>query len=743
MPKKFHSQDPHYEREQKKYDEPVPSREWLLETLKSHPKGLHKKELYKRFSLYEPQAQEGLRRRLIAMCRDGQLIRNPKGRYLPVQSKPELEGVVRIRHDGSMWIQVAGDATKYHLAYRFAKSLMGGDQVCFVPQGQNTKGQDFADQVELIQARSNSVIGRTVQIDGRMYLKSLDKSFHEDILLEGKSLDPGVYVSAQLLGRPIRGKPLKAKVKASLGTDDTSGIEARVCLASHGICTEWDGAVMQEAASCEHTLSKETIKGRRDLRTFPFVTIDGDDAKDFDDAVYAQKLENDEIKLWVAIADVSYYVKEQSALDKVALERGNSIYLPTQVVPMLPEVLANNLCSLKPEVDRLVMVCEMRVSAQGEVLDYEFYEGVIHSVARLTYTQVSEWLAHKKSKALPYVDSLQNLEVIMQRMLKKRASRGALDFASNEMSLVMDAQQKIIDLRKQVRLDSHRLIEECMLLANVCAADFCVKHQLCVPHRVHDQPDPKKLTDLRLFLQHYGLKLEGGDSPKPSDYAALLDQTKLLPHASVCQSIILRSMKQAIYSVESVGHFGLAYEHYLHFTSPIRRYPDLLVHRAMKAKLNEGHYHQEQAILASERCSLTERQADKIAREVQDWMLARFMKPHVGEVFSAVVVSVNSFGFFVAIEPWHIEGLVHVKDLQGGFYHFDATAHQLVADRSGHVISLGDELQVQCIRVSIDERQIDFMPYKQSSSPKAQQSKKSAASRKTKPPKKKRRKKGS
>lgn len=295
-------------------------------------------------------------------------------------------------------------------------------------------------------------------------------------------------------------------------------------------------------------------------------------------------------------------------------------------------------------------------------------------------------------------------------MLEKRQHRGALDFSTQEMGLVLDDEQKVCDLHQVVRLDSHRLIEECMLLTNVCVADFCLRHQLVVPHRIHESPDPKKLVDLRSFLQHYGLRLGGNDNPSPHDYAKLIASIQTQAHAPTCQSIILRSLKQAVYSVESKGHFGLAYDHYLHFTSPIRRYPDLLVHRAIKSLWHDQVYTLESALVSAEHCSQTERKADKIAREVQNWMLARFMVPHIGSVFSAVVVSVNSFGFFIAIDPWGIEGLVHVKDLHGGFYHYDAAAHQLHAERSGHVISLGDELDVQCIRVSVDDRQIDFMP---------------------------------
>lgn len=731
MPKKFHHQDPHYEREKAKYDAPVPSREWILQVLEQQSKGLTHKQLHKRFALYDPDAQEALRRRLIAMCRDGQLREASRGRFVPVESLPTLEGRVLVKWDGSACVQVAGDPVRYQLTRRASLGLMGGDQVKILPHAKTYRGYQYADVIAMVEPRQQTIVGRIMKTASGWMLKPFDRSTSDEVLLEGETLIDGSYGIASLLQRPSKKHQAKARIVELLGDEKTPGIEAKVCLAAHGISDSWHQGVEEEAASCFQAMNVEAYEKRRDLRGFPFVTIDGSDAKDFDDAVYAES-SPEGTTLWVAIADVSHFVHEGSALDQEASRRGNSIYLPHRVVPMLPEVLANDLCSLKPEVDRLVMVCEMHLDTKGHVKHFEIYEGVIHSAARLTYQAVSDWLAQSQVPSRSYDASLLVLHELSLCLLENRRQRGALDFASHEMGLELDDHQLVTDLHKIERLDTHRLIEECMLLTNVCVAHYCLQHQLIVPNRIHESPDPKKLHDLRLFLQHYGLKLPGGDQPTPQDYADLIETTKAYPHAAVCQSIILRSLKQAVYAPESKGHFGLAYEHYLHFTSPIRRYPDLLVHRAIKSRWRQNSYHEESICVASEHCSQTERQADRIAREVQDWMLTRFMEPHLGSTFSAVVVSVNTFGFFVAIEPWGIEGLVHVKDLQGGFYHFDAASHQLHAEGSGHTIALGDELQVQCTRVSVDDRQIDFMPVQMQSKKVKKIGKKKGKSRRSK-----------
>ncbi len=449
------------------------------------------------------------------------------------------------------------------------------------------------------------------------------------------------------------------------------------------------------------------------MRQLPLVTIDGETARDFDDAVYCEP-HGTGYRLVVAIADVSHYVQPGDALDKEALNRGNSVYFPRRVIPMLPEELSNGLCSINPHVERLCMVCDMQISGTGDIEKYRFYPSVMLSHARLTYNQVADMLANpqgenaqKFAAVLPHINHLYTL---FKTLLQARERRGAIDFETIETQMVFDDQGKIERIVPVVRNDAHRLIEECMLAANVCTASFLAERQHPVLYRVHEGPTPEKLEAVREFFKEFGLQLGGGDEPQAGDYAKLLKQIKGRPDMALLQTVMLRSLRQARYCPENAGHFGLGYEAYTHFTSPIRRYPDLLVHRAIKAVLNNKQYkpHEKWESLGIH-CSQTERRADDATRDVEAWLKCFYMRDHLGSVFDGTVSSVTGFGLFVALDDLYIEGLVHVSELGTDYFHFDPTKHQMLGERTGKRYRLGDRVRVKVVRVDMESTKIDFV----------------------------------
>ncbi|WP_165674567.1 ribonuclease R, partial [Metapseudomonas otitidis] len=515
------------------------------------------------------------------------------------------------------------------------------------------------------------------------------------------------------------------------------GMEIEVALRSYDIPHEWPEAVEKEAAKLKPEVAEKDKQKRVDLRDLPLVTIDGEDARDFDDAVYAEARKGGGWRLFVAIADVSHYVKVGSALDEEAAKRGNSVYFPEKVVPMLPEVLSNGLCSLNPQVDRLAMVCEVTLSRAGKMTGYEFYEAVIHSHARLTYTKVSQLLetpdspeGQQLAEQMPHlVPHLQQLYKLYKVLLAARHKRGAIDFETQETRIVFGADRKIAEIRPTQRNDAHKLIEECMLCANVATARFMQDHDIPSLYRVHDGPPAERLEKLRLFLGELGLTLnKGKGEPTPSDYQALLETIRDRPDYHLIQTVMLRSLSQAVYSADNQGHFGLNYDAYTHFTSPIRRYPDLLVHRAIRSVIRSKRetehvrragaaampkariYPYDEAALErlGEQCSMTERRADEATRDVTNWLKCEYMRERVGETFPGVISAVTGFGLFVELTDIYVEGLVHVTALPGDYYHFDAIHHRLAGERSGRSFRLGDQVEVVIARVDLDERKIDF-----------------------------------
>jgi ribonuclease R len=564
------------------------------------------------------------------------------------------------------------------------------------------------------------------------------------LVTPGRALDakPGQFVEVKITHWPTQRFQPQGDIVEVIGNYMAPGMEIDVALRSFDIPHVWPEAVLKEASRLKPEVEEKDKHKRVDLRHLPFVTIDGEDARDFDDAVYCEKpggwkLLTGGFRLYVAIADVSHYVKVDSALDKEAVVRGNSVYFPERVVPMLPEQLSNGLCSLNPQVDRLAMVCEITLSKSGKMTDYQFYEAVIHSHARLTYNKVSAMLEQPKSaegkrlsgeyaEVLPHLKQLYSLYKVL---LKARHTRGAIDFETQETRIVFGADRKIAEIKPTERNDAHKLIEECMLCANVATAAFLQKHEIPALYRVHDAPPLERQEKLRAFLGELGLSLhKGKEGPTPKDYQALLEQIQGRPDFHVIQTVMLRSLSQAVYSAENNGHFGLNYEAYAHFTSPIRRYPDLLVHRAIRSVIRsrrdtphvrrEGAtsmprariYPYDEAALEQlgEQCSMTERRADEATRDVTNWLKCEFMKDRVGEAFPGVITAVTGFGLFVELTDIYVEGLVHVTAMPGDYYHFDPLHHRLSGERSGRSFRLGDSVEVRVMRVDLDERKIDF-----------------------------------
>ncbi|MEK1906033.1 MAG: ribonuclease R, partial [Pseudomonas sp.] len=612
--------------------------------------------------------------------------------------------------------------------------------------GLDRRGRREGAIVEVIERAHETIVGRYFEEAGIGYVEADNPKIQQEVLVtpgRAGNAKVGQFVAIKITHWPTARFQPQGDIVEVVGNYMAPGMEIDVALRSYDIPHVWPEAVIKEARKLKPDVEESDKEKRVDLRHLPFVTIDGEDARDFDDAVYCEKnssawkLFSGGWKLYVAIADVSHYVKVGSALDEEATKRGNSVYFPERVVPMLPEELSNGLCSLNPHVDRLAMVCEMTMSKAGKLVDYQFYEAVIHSHARLTYNKVSYMLEQPKSsegkslrteykEVLPHLKQLYSL---YQVLLAARHERGAIDFETQETRIIFGAERKIAEIRPTQRNDAHKLIEECMLAANVATAQFMKKHEVPSLYRVHDGPPPERLEKLKAFLTELGLMLhKGKEGPSPKDYQKLLQSIRERPDFHLIQTVMLRSLSQAVYSADNNGHFGLNYEAYTHFTSPIRRYPDLLVHRAIRSvirsKMDTPHvrragavsmpkariYPYDEAALEQlgEQCSMTERRADEATRDVVNWLKCEFMKDRVGETFEGVITAVTGFGLFVELKDIYVEGLVHVSALPGDYYHFDPVHHRLAGERSGRSFRLGDSVEVKVMRVDLDERKIDF-----------------------------------
>jgi len=739
MSRKEKPTDPYASREASKYQRPVPSREFVLDYLRESVGPLTHEEICVGLQLVDDEQIEAMRRRLRAMERDGQIARNRADGYGTLDKLNLVKGRVIGHPEGYGFVSPleAGEQDIY-LSSRQMRRVFDGDIVLVRIAGRDRRGRPEGTLVDVVERKTTELVGRYFCESGIHFVRPDNPRISQDILIAADQLNgaaPGQIVLVGITDAPSRNSPPSGHIAEVLGDHLDPGLEIEVSIRNYGIPHQWNDAVQAETdAIPDHVTDKEF---RVDLRALPLVTIDGEDARDFDDAVYCQPKPRGGWKLIVAIADVSHYVKPGSALDIQAFERGNSVYFPNHVVPMLPEKLSNGLCSLNPHEDRLCMVCEMQISREGDVTKYQFYEAVMYSHARMTYTQVAQIIEERGSAEdanirdrfatiLPQIDSLHDLYRVLH---KRRSERGAIDFDTQETRILFDSQRKISQIIPVKRTEAHRLIEECMLAANVCTAQFLEKSKLPALYRVHEGPSEDRLSSVRDFLGELGMGLGGGDDPQPEDYQRVLRSAKNRDDASVIQSVLLRSMSQAVYQAENLGHFGLAFEGYTHFTSPIRRYADLLVHRAIRslirsnkkvsgvvrvegakaiAKTDIYPYELPRLDETGAHLSVTERRADEATRDVVNWLKCEYLVDRVGQEYSGVVTAVTGFGLFVMLDELYVEGLVHVTGLPKDYYNHEAAQHRMVGERTGRVFRLGDKLRVKVVRVNLDERKIDF-----------------------------------
>jgi ribonuclease R len=712
------SSDPHAEREASNYAQPLPSREFILQTMTEQGVPLKVEQLYELLGIKNSE-QEIFNRRLHAMERDGQIIRNRKDALCIAEKLHLIAGTVQGHADGFGFL-IPDDKEKYggadfFLSPREMSQVMHGDRVMVRQAGVDKRGRPEAKIVEVLERRNTRLVGRIMRANGFSIVAAEDKRVNQDILipyhLDMQAKD-GQVVMVELTDQPSpHAKPM-GKVVEILGNYADSGMEIEIALRKHQLPYEFSREALKQAEGYPREVQAKDWKGRVDLRELPLITIDGETARDFDDAVYCEP-QGKGWRLVVAIADVSFYVKPGDALDKDAYERGNSVYFPRRVIPMLPEALSNGLCSLNPDVERLCMVCDMQVDGLGNVKRYQFYPSVMRSKARMTYTKVYDMIVNPHGETageyawlMPHV---QHLYALYQIMVKAREKRGAIEFESSETMMVFNDNGKIERIEAVSRNEAHRLIEECMLAANVCASDFLKSHEHPALYRIHEGPTPEKLEALRTFMGEFGFGVGGGDSPHAKDYGKLLAQFKGRPDEMLLQTVLLRSMQQAVYSPDNIGHFGLAYESYTHFTSPIRRYPDLLIHRAIKAVLEGRKYSAGNWQELGMHCSVTERRADDATRDVQAWLKCYFMQDKIGEEFDGTVAGVTSFGLFVALDNIYIEGLLHVTELGNDYFNYDKARHEMAGERTGVRYRLGDRLRVKVSRVDLETSKIDFV----------------------------------
>ena len=730
----------------------IPSREDILGIFRNAATPLDLQEIARTLKV-KTAAIEVLTRRLNAMQRDGQIFADDEGNYSLSQDTGFVAGKVSAHRDGFGFVIPDEPGEDLFLSDKEMQKVLHGDRVLAKVTGTDRRGRQEGTIVEVVSRANTHVIGRLLHENGVWIVAPEDKRIGQDILVAGTpgKAKAGQIVSVELSEQPSRFQQPVGKVVEVLGDLDDPGMEIEIAVRKFGVPHIFSAAALKAAAKLPGEVREADLEDRVDLRDVPLVTIDGEDARDFDDAVYCEPVvvgKANCFRLIVAIADVSHYVKPNDALDVDALERSTSVYFPRRVIPMLPEKLSNGLCSLNPAVDRLTLVCDAVISDTGEIKAYQFYPAVIHSAARLTYNEVADILGNtagpEAARRPAIVPHLLNLYDVYNALHKARQERGAIDFETTETYIVCNAMGKIEKIIPRTRNDAHKVIEECMLAANVCAADLLIRHKHPGTYRIHASPTKEKLTQVRTFLKQVGLNLEGGDKPSAGDYAAMMRQIKDRPDAQLLQTMLLRSMQQAVYSPDNIGHFGLAYEAYAHFTSPIRRYPDLLTHRAIKAILLGKKYEPKGIELAGlnsnvsnatrkqqakdkaagtqkhekdltiwdalgVHCSANERRADEASRDVEAWLKCYFIKDKLGEEFTGVVAGVTTFGIFVQLDALFVEGLVHITELGTDFFQYDDARHELRGERTGKRYQLTDRVTVQVARVDLEARKIDLV----------------------------------
>ena len=716
------NQDPNLSREQEKYENPVPSREFILTHLQERSKPANYTQLCEELAVNDEERQIAFKRRLRAMERDGQLYFNKFKCYALIDEAGLTKGKVVGHRDGFGFLEVEGESKDWFIAKHQMNMVLHGDIVLAKGTKRGSGSKCDARIIKVLTNERAPIVGRYFVEHGIAVVVAEDPRITQDIIIlpgNEKGARHNQMVQVQITQNPSRNMNAVGKVIDVLGEHLAPGMEIEVALRNHDIPHVWPEEVEQQVAHLGEFVEEADKQGRVDLRGLPLVTIDGEDARDFDDAVYCEPKKSGGWRLWVAIADVSHYVGMNTPLNKEAIERGNSVYFPEQVIPMLPKVLSNGLCSLNPEVDRLCMVAEMTVSQEGKLSGYKFYEALMNSHARLTYTKVNAILQNDEKLRKEYaavVPHLTDLQQMYMALKAARQERGAIEFETLETRFVFNAQRKIESIVPVIRNDAHKLIEECMILANVSAAKLLEKHEASALFRVHDEPDSEKLGNFTQFLTELGIESTLSDEPTPKEITHVLARLGDRPEAELIQTMLLRSMKQAVYQPDNIGHFGLALSAYAHFTSPIRRYPDLVVHRAIKAVLKaqgqqtsgEYAYSDDEVDKLGEQCSTTERRADDATREVADWLKCEYMQDHVGMEFNGVISSVTNFGLFIRLDDLQIDGLIHVTNLGDEYFQHDAAKHCLIGEHTHTVYRLGDKVTVQVASVSLDDRRINL-----------------------------------
>ena len=723
--------DPFEHREARNYAQPIASREFILECMEKEGEPMGFKRLTEILEIEENAEREALQHRLKAMVRDGQLMVDRRNIYA-IASKMELiTGKISAHPDGYGFLVTAKGEEDVFLSERQMRRVFHGDIAQVRVGGKDRRGRLQGDIVEVVERHTEQLVGRIFHDGDLCFVEPLNNRINTDILLPGakaREQPEGQIVVVNVLQQPTGKGHVTAEITEVLGSQLTPDMEVGIALRNHDIPVDWPEEVLALVADMPDKVLDKDLVGRQDLRELPFVTIDGEDARDFDDAVYCQARSRGGWQLRVAIADVGHYVEVGSSLDQAAHARGTSVYFPQYVVPMLPEKLSNGLCSLNPYVDRLVIVCDMLISAAGRVSSYKFYEAVICSSARLTYTEVARLInspnePFQKPELVADVLELQNLYEVLVDMRKQR---GALEFESTELQFLFDDKGSVSSIQPRSRNIAHRIIEECMLCANVSAARFIVKHGKPGLFRVHEPPTAEKADQLRGFLSRFDVSLEEGDRPTTHDYQEVISQLREKKNSHVLQMALLRSMNQAVYQPENKGHFGLGYKEYAHFTSPIRRFPDLLMHRLIKsvihsrtlsdwilrfgkpAKASFYPYEKLEVIALGEHTSFVERRADAAVYEVLEWIKCDYMSDRVGDIHDGVITGVAKFGFFVELVDVFVEGLIHVSTLAGDYYQYDQPSQTLVGERTGATYGMGDTVSVQVARVNVTERKMDF-----------------------------------
>ena len=712
--------DPFAEREAQRYERPIPSREAILSLLDERGEMLSEARIAEALELHDEYDISALHKRLGAMVRDGQLLQGRRGDFAPVRKLDLIPGVVLANADGYGFLRPDEGGDDLYLSPQQMRMVLHGDRVLASVVGIDRRGRRQGAIAEVLQRRSPRLVGRVVVENGVTLVSPDDRRLHQDVMVPpGQEQDAraGQIVVAEITDPPTPHRGPLGRIVSVLGERLQPSLLVEMAIASHDLPHEWPPAVLRDAAQVEPQVTAAERAGRTDLRKLPLVTIDGADARDFDDAVYAEPRRGGGWRLIVAIADVSHYVKVGSPLDREAYERSTSTYFPGFVVPMLPETLSNGICSLNPKVDRLCMVCEMQVDADGEVVKSKFYDAVMRSHARLTYDIV--WQAvglldpEARDQVADVLPQLEHLHTLYKAMAAQRKRRGAIDFETPEVKFRLDQRGEVESMGATERNDAHKLIEECMIAANVQAATFLSKKKIPALFRAHEPPPAEKYEDLQQFLREFKLRMPPVEEVTPGDFADILALVHDRPERELIQSVLLRAQSLAAYQPENRGHFGLSLEAYAHFTSPIRRYPDLLVHRAIRFALTGGKpkdyfYTPAEMAAMAVHCSQRERRAEEAERDVDERFKTAWLSKHVGSEFDGVITGVTSFGLFVELEESRVSGLVHISQLANDYYHFDPVRKLLKGERTGEQFRLGDHVRVQVLRASLEERKIDF-----------------------------------